>query len=57
MVAEAQGTAVTARVRPVQLGDAYGNMIAVNGGLNHGERVITTGASMVKNGDQVQVIP
>ncbi len=57
MVAEGQGTAVTARVRPVQLGDAYGNMIAVNGGLNHGERVITTGASMVKNGDQVQVIP
>jgi RND family efflux transporter MFP subunit len=57
MVAEGQGDVVTARLRSVQLGDAYGNMIAVNGGLNQGERVITTGASMVKSGDQVQIIP
>jgi RND family efflux transporter MFP subunit len=57
MVAEGQGDVVTARLRSVQLGDAYGSMIAVNGGLNQGERVITTGASMVKSGDQVQIIP
>jgi RND family efflux transporter MFP subunit len=57
MVAEGQGDVVSARLRSVQLGDAYGNMIAVTGGLNHGERVITTGASMVKSGDQVQIIP
>jgi len=57
MVAEGQGDVVTARLRAVQLGDAYGNMIGVNGGLNQGERVITSGASMVKSGDQVQVIP
>jgi RND family efflux transporter MFP subunit len=57
MIAERQGDVVTARLRSVQLGDAYGNMIAVNGGLNQGEKVITTGASMVKSGDQVQIIP
>jgi RND family efflux transporter MFP subunit len=57
MVAVGQGDVVTARLRSVQLGDAYGNMIAVNGGLNQGERVITTGASLVKSGDQVQIIP
>jgi RND family efflux transporter MFP subunit len=57
MVAEGQGDVVTARLRAVQLGDAYGNMISVNGGLNQGERVITSGASIVKSGDQVQVIP
>jgi RND family efflux transporter MFP subunit len=57
MIAEGEGDVVTARLRSVQLGDAYGNMIAVNGGLNQGERVITTGASMVKSGDQVQIIP
>ena len=57
MVAEGQGNVVTARLRSVQLGDAAGNMIAVTGGLNHGENVITTGASIVKDGDQVQIIP
>jgi len=57
MVAEGQGNVVTARLRSVQLGDAEGNMIAVTGGLNHGENVITTGASIVKDGDQVQIIP
>jgi multidrug efflux system membrane fusion protein len=57
MVAEGQGGIVLARLRSVELGDAYGNMIAVNGGLNQGEKVITTGASIVKNGDQVQIIP
>lgn len=57
MIAEGQGAVVTARLRPVELGNAYGNMIAVTGGLNNGEKVITTGAGIVKNGDQVQIIP
>jgi RND family efflux transporter MFP subunit len=57
MVTAGHGDAVTAQLRSVQLGDAFGNMIEVKSGLNQGERVITTGASIVKNGDQVQVIP
>ena len=39
------------------LGNTYGNMIAAKGGLAFGERVITTGVSLVKNGDKVRVIP
>jgi multidrug efflux system membrane fusion protein len=44
-------------LRPVELGDVYGDVIGVNGGLRFGERVVTTGATLVKNGEQVRVIP
>ena len=57
MIAEGSGDLETARLRPVELGDTYGNMIAAKGGLTFGERVITTGVSLVKNGDKVRVIP
>ena len=39
-------------VRSVELGDAYGNMIAANNGVALGERVVTTGVSLVKDGDR-----
>jgi RND family efflux transporter MFP subunit len=57
MVAEGSGDAQTARLRPVEVGDIYGNMIAAKGGLNPGESVITTGASLVRNGEKVRIIP
>ncbi len=57
MIAEGSGDLETARLRPVELGDTYGNMIAAKGGLTFGERVVTTGVSLVKNGDKVRVIP
>src|ERR1700733_14771034 len=57
MIAEGSGDFETARLRPVELGDTYGNMIATKGGLAFGERVITTGVSLVKSGDKVRVIP
>ena len=57
MVTEGSGDFETARLRPVELGDTYGNMIATKGGLTSGERVITTGVSLVKSGDKVRVIP
>jgi multidrug efflux system membrane fusion protein len=41
----------------VALGDVYGNMIAANNGIRSGERVVTTGVSLVKDGDSVRVIP
>jgi RND family efflux transporter MFP subunit len=47
----------TAQRRPVELGDMYGNMIAVKSGLTPGERVITTGATLVKTGDKVRIVP
>jgi RND family efflux transporter MFP subunit len=57
MIAEGDGEIESARVRSVELGDVYGNMIGVNNGLQSGERVITSGATLVRNGDQVRVIP
>lgn len=46
-----------ARQREVTVGETYGNNIVVASGLKTGERVITTGATMVADGDVVQVIP
>jgi RND family efflux transporter MFP subunit len=56
-VVEEKGGHAVARSRVVKLGKAFGNMIAVEEGVGPGERVITTGASLVLDGQQVQVIP
>ena len=57
MVADGNGDLVSARLQSVDLGDTSGNMIVVKGGLTSGERVITTGVTLVRNGDKVRVIP
>ena len=57
MVAESSSRGLVARSRVVQLGDAYGNDIAVAGGLQAGERVITTGAPLVRDGDRIELLP
>jgi RND family efflux transporter MFP subunit len=57
MIAEGGGDTQTARLRAVELGDIYGNMIAAKGGLNAGESVITSGVNLIKNGDKVRIIP
>jgi multidrug efflux pump subunit AcrA (membrane-fusion protein) len=44
------------RLRPVSLGETYGNLIAVNG-VAAGEKVVSSGASFVHDGDSVEVIP
>lgn len=56
LLAEGTGDPATVRARSVELGDAYGNMIQVLGGVKSGERVISTGATLVKSGEQVRVI-
>ncbi len=55
-VIEDQAGKPLARMRSVELGEAYGNMIGVKAGLNLNERVITTGATLVRDGWQVQMI-
>jgi multidrug efflux pump subunit AcrA (membrane-fusion protein) len=55
-VVEDQGGKSLARMRNVELGEAYGNQIGVKSGLNLTERVITTGATLVKDGWEVKVI-
>jgi RND family efflux transporter MFP subunit len=56
-VLEEQGERQIARLRDVKLGQSYGNTVAVTEGLKEGERVITTGTTMVNDSDQVKVIP
>src|SRR5215469_16316259 len=57
LVAEGAGDTATVRARAVELGDAYGSMITVTRGITQGERVVTTGATYVKSGEKVHVIP
>jgi multidrug efflux system membrane fusion protein len=56
MTVEGAGDMVSARLDPVELGDAHGNMIVVQSGLKNGQKVITTGVTLIKSGDQVRVI-
>jgi multidrug efflux system membrane fusion protein len=56
-VVEETGSRTVARSRPVKLGEAFGNTIAVLEGVHVGERVITTGATLTMDGQTVQVIP
>ncbi len=56
-VAEGNANPATARVRAIEPGEAHGNRVIVIKGLKPGERVITTGATLVKDGDPVNIIP
>ncbi len=56
-VTEGTGDTVKVHTQDVSLGDTYGNMIAVLSGVNLKDRVVTSGTNMIKNGDQVRVIP
>jgi multidrug efflux system membrane fusion protein len=54
----AEGTdTVVARSREVRLGPIAGNRVAVSEGLKAGERIIVTGASLLRNGEPVRIIP
>lgn len=57
MLAQGNGDTPTVRLHSVELGDALGNMIAITKGLAAGDKVVTTGVSLVKDGDVVRVIP
>lgn len=57
LVADVRGEAATVHLRPVEVGNAYGNLIAITRGLEVNERVVTTGASLVKDGDAVRFLP
>jgi multidrug efflux system membrane fusion protein len=52
-----QGGRLITRVRDVKLGETYGNTIAVTDGVKEGDHVITTGVTLVRDGDTVKVIP
>jgi multidrug efflux system membrane fusion protein len=46
-----------ARPRAVQVGETYGDNITITSGLEPGDQVITTGGSLVHDGDRLQLIP
>ena len=56
-VTEGAGDTVRVHTQDVTLGDTYGNNIAVLSGLGVKDRVVTSGTNMIRNGDQVRVIP
>lgn len=56
-VAEEQGGKVVAKAQMVQLGDPLGDRISVREGLHAGQRVVVTGASLVHDGETVEVLP
>jgi multidrug efflux system membrane fusion protein len=56
-VVEQRGDQFFARARPVELGVAYGNEIGLESGLKPGERIIVTGATQIRDGQQVRVLP
>ena len=57
LVVDGSGADAHAKLREVTLGDVVGNRVEVTRGLSGGEQVITTGATMVKDGDRVEVLP
>jgi RND family efflux transporter MFP subunit len=57
MLAVGSGDTLSARLRPVELGDAYGNVVGISNGLSAGDKVISTGVTLVKDGDTVRAIP
>jgi multidrug efflux system membrane fusion protein len=55
-VVEDQGGKSVARSRDIQVGETYGNQISVTQGLTVGEQVISVGATIAKDGEQVRVV-
>ena len=56
LLANANGEEATLEARAVELGNEYGNMIQVSGGLKAGDRVVTAGATLVKNAERVRIL-
>jgi RND family efflux transporter MFP subunit len=56
-LADGPDEAATARARDVTLGPIAGNRVAVETGLEAGDRVVVSGASLLVDGDRVRVIP
>ena len=57
VVVERQNNADIARMRRVELGEVMGNAIAVLKGIASGEQVVTSGATLLVDGDPVRVVP
>ena len=56
LVVEGDGARGVVRTRSIEVGEVLGNTVAVRSGLKRGERVVVSGASLLTNGEAVQVI-
>ena len=56
MVAQEQAGKLVANLRKVQLGATHDNSVAIDG-VQPGERIVSVGAQLLKDGDPIQVIP
>jgi len=56
-VVDDAGAGSTVHMRAVTLGGVQGNLVAVTAGLATGERVVVMGATLLKDGEAVRVIP
>lgn len=56
-VLDGEGETPSVLRRDVRLGEVYGNLIAISSDLKGSERVVITGASMLADGERVQVVP
>ena len=56
-VVSAQNGKSVVHERSVEIGDTLGNMISVTKGVKAGESIVITGATLVKEGEEIKVIP
>jgi multidrug efflux system membrane fusion protein len=56
-IVRSEGDKEVARMRDVRLGETFGNAIAVRSGVELGERIITNGSHLVRDGEAVLVVP
>lgn len=56
-VVDQQSGKAVSHARDVSLGGALNNRIIVNAGLSAGERIIVTGATLVNDGENVEIVP
>jgi RND family efflux transporter MFP subunit len=56
MVAQERAGTLVANLRKIQLGATHDNSVAVEG-VQPGERIVSVGAQLLKDGDPIQVIP
>jgi RND family efflux transporter MFP subunit len=56
-VVEQTGSDSFARLRKVQVGEVYGNLITVTEGVQRGERVVSSGTMLLNDGARVRLVP
>ena len=56
-VVEQTGSDSFARLRKVQVGEVFGNLITVTEGVQRGERVVSSGTMLLNDGDKVRLVP